>query len=470
MYWTKTVGGRSTRTVARRSVRSAAPSGLRAATVTSSASPGQSVKGCLVLLGVIGAIGITIATSGIALIPIAIGLIAWGIHRRRQPDQVAARLLKSATSLPPEQAVGIFHRAIDVDPNGSATTWTCANWFFNQGCWPDAVDAYAAYLSHPHQLAAELSYGQALLRSGHLDQAIDELQGVRDKAAMDEELQFKAIAEIAQAFYLKTDAGQGLAIASSAPLQRRNLTGGLQGCLLMRGVGRYLAGQRSQGISDLERLYAANAQSSLIEMKQQMTAGTFTLTPTPAYPSWYPAEVEETAQGAEGDSDLGQLSPDGALRWDGTAWLSTGSNIAGVDTNPVPPDQGAAGKGTAASPANNSQVPDSATETTSSQSFAAGASQTPPSASPVFQGATAPTAEVAESTLVATSGDDGAPAFAPIAAPEVSPPSEVSDANAPQFSPDRNWWWNGREWISTVSDDGRHRWDGARWTPTRRSQ
>jgi len=32
-------------------------------------------------------------------------------------------------------------------------------------------------------------------------------------------------------------------------------------------------------------------------------------------------------------------------------------------------------------------------------------------------------------------------------------------------SPDRNWWWNGREWVSTLSDDGLWRWNGTTWLP-----
>ena len=33
------------------------------------------------------------------------------------------------------------------------------------------------------------------------------------------------------------------------------------------------------------------------------------------------------------------------------------------------------------------------------------------------------------------------------------------------LSPDRNWYWDGSQWLPAVSPDGRHRWDGARWWP-----
>jgi cytochrome bd-type quinol oxidase subunit 2 len=32
-----------------------------------------------------------------------------------------------------------------------------------------------------------------------------------------------------------------------------------------------------------------------------------------------------------------------------------------------------------------------------------------------------------------------------------------------QLSPDRNYYWDGRAWISSISPDGMYRWDGARW-------
>jgi sensor c-di-GMP phosphodiesterase-like protein len=38
----------------------------------------------------------------------------------------------------------------------------------------------------------------------------------------------------------------------------------------------------------------------------------------------------------------------------------------------------------------------------------------------------------------------------------------------PQFSRDGNWWWDGRQWIATLSPDGRHRWTGSAWAPVRK--
>lgn len=33
----------------------------------------------------------------------------------------------------------------------------------------------------------------------------------------------------------------------------------------------------------------------------------------------------------------------------------------------------------------------------------------------------------------------------------------------PQFSSDGTWWWDGAQWISTLSPDGYYRWNGTAW-------
>ena len=38
----------------------------------------------------------------------------------------------------------------------------------------------------------------------------------------------------------------------------------------------------------------------------------------------------------------------------------------------------------------------------------------------------------------------------------------------PQFSSDGRWYWDGIQWVSTVSPDGRYRWTGTAWAPVRK--
>jgi hypothetical protein len=37
----------------------------------------------------------------------------------------------------------------------------------------------------------------------------------------------------------------------------------------------------------------------------------------------------------------------------------------------------------------------------------------------------------------------------------------------PQFSSDGNWWWDGAQWMSTLSPDGHFRWNGTAWVAAR---
>jgi hypothetical protein len=41
----------------------------------------------------------------------------------------------------------------------------------------------------------------------------------------------------------------------------------------------------------------------------------------------------------------------------------------------------------------------------------------------------------------------------------------ANHAARPQFSGDGNWWWDGSQWVSTLSPDGHYRWNGTAWEP-----
>jgi hypothetical protein len=144
-------------------------------------------------------------------------------------------------------------------------------------------------------------------------------------------------------------------------------------CLYLRGVGRYLDGDRRQAIADLERLYAVNpAYPDLMAEKAAMEAGTFVFAPAKPYPDWYPVdhreadlaskpEIDEYAPlsatqavaslPADSTQDVAPkialvdsavvpapvpsaatapiISPDGAWLWDGTQWTPS-SQRSGV--------------------------------------------------------------------------------------------------------------------------------------------
>ena len=352
MYWTSVSGSgrRQTRQVTRRPVRRAPPPAYRPAPTPEQNR--QTAIGCLVVVGVLIGIVLTVASYGIALIPIVLGLVLYFIlrkrHRNHQPGYIAQQLIKQATAAPdPAATVGLLHEAIDTDPGGKATLLACANWFYDRHCWADAADAYAGYLHIESTPYYELRHAQALVGAGHLDEASTELAHLRTQA-LDESDQALVLSQLALTFLLKGDPGQGLAFANEASLQKHTLSAGAQKCLMMRGTCRYLVGQKAKGIEDIERLYAMSSLPEVLNVKARMQDGTFQVDAIKPYPSWYPAKVElregpvveEVHEGHDEQLAAGTVSPDGAWSWSGSEWTPITPNSAPIDSpspSPLPP-------------------------------------------------------------------------------------------------------------------------------------
>jgi hypothetical protein len=354
IYYTKTAGG------GRRVRRRAAP--LRSTYSTPQTS--TDYKGCLYVIGILVLLGATIASYGLVLIPVAIGVAGWIWFRRRRPDSIAQRILKQAQSSGPAEAVGLFNQALEVDPHGLKTLQACARWFSEHKCYQDAAEAYAGILHLHNDISAERMYVACLLGAGRVDEAIPRLEHIRAITPAGDSMEAAVLAELASAYLLKGQTSQAMAFIDLAPLRKRNLDIPLQMCLYLRGVGRYLDGDRRQAIADLERLYAVNpAYPDLISEKAAMKDGTFIFAPAEPYPAWYPVDHRETVLASEPQIDehaassatqdvaplpadptqdaatavalidsavipasapstatAPTISPDGAWLWDGTRW------------------------------------------------------------------------------------------------------------------------------------------------------
>jgi tetratricopeptide (TPR) repeat protein len=240
-------------------------------------------------------IAVTIATYGLILIPAAVGVEVWIWYRRRQPDSIAGRIIRQATSAQPPEAVALLNQALEVDPHGLKTLSACANWFFTNACFQDAAEAYAGLLHIQADLDVERKYLACLLGAGRADEAIPRLESLRSTTSAEEDLGIAVLAELATAYFLKGDPAQALAFIGLAPLQKRNLDSNLQLCLYLRGVGRYLTGDHRHAVSDLERLYANNPDfAEVTASKAAMQTGTFAFPPAKPYPDWYPTDHRET--------------------------------------------------------------------------------------------------------------------------------------------------------------------------------
>jgi hypothetical protein len=284
-----------------------------------------------VLVAIAIGLVVTVATSGLALVPIVLGVALFEVLRRRQrnhqPRYQAEQLIKRAMLAADPAAVGLLHEAIDIDPSGKDTLIACANWFYDRQCWADAADAYAGYLHVEATPFYEIRQAESLVRAGHLDEAVAELGHLRTEGLTESD-QALVLSDLAMTFALKGDPGQGLAFANEAGLQKHALSPGAQRCLMMRAICRYLTGQKARGIDDLERLYAINSSPEVLELKARMQNGTYQLDVPNAYPAWYPAKVElregpvveEVPDGHSEVLALGAASPDGKWRWSGSEW------------------------------------------------------------------------------------------------------------------------------------------------------
>jgi hypothetical protein len=343
MYWTSVSGAgrRQTRHVSRRPVRRAPPPAFRVA-----ATPEQNRRTAftwLVIAGIGIAVALTVITAGIALLPIGLGLVLgvvfWRRHRSRQPGYLSRQLIKRAIATSdPAAAVALLHEAVDTDPAGKVTLLACANWFYDRQCWADAADSYAGYLHIESTPYYEIRHAQSLVGAGHLDEAAAELGHLRG-AGLAEPDQAFVLSQLALTFALKDDPGQGLAFANEAGLQKHVLSSGAQRCLMMRGICRYLTGQKAKGIEDMERLYAIGSSAEVLAMKTRMQNGTFQVDVPKPYPDWYPSKVElregpvveEVPDGHSEELAPGAASPDGNWRWSGSEWEPI------VEAEPVAP-------------------------------------------------------------------------------------------------------------------------------------
>jgi tetratricopeptide (TPR) repeat protein len=123
---------------------------------------------------------------------------------------------------------------------------------------------------------AQTDRANSLLRQGLWADAIPLLDRVRQHPELEPDSRYSVIAFLAMAYVATGDHHQALALAETAPLEQRTLSQGLQQCLFMRGMARYLLGGRAQAVRDLERVYAANPSfKGITEAKAGMATNTF---------------------------------------------------------------------------------------------------------------------------------------------------------------------------------------------------
>jgi tetratricopeptide (TPR) repeat protein len=305
-------------------------------------------------VAVLFVIALAVVTYGLILIPVAIGVVALVWYRRTRPVWKAQRLINQATRVGEPEAVAVLYQALEIDPDGKKTLKACGDWFYDHACWLDAGEVYAGYLDAVADLDTESRYVRSLVNAGRLDDALPRLEHLRQLPFLEDESRATVISMLAAVYVMKGDVSQASALIGTASLQKHQLGLGLQQCLYMRAVCRYLLGQRRTAIPDLDRLYAVSpAYPRVGETKSEMLAGAYCFEQCSPRPDWYPVAAlsqgvsESATEGVSaddgllnalpeshvesGDTPSEWISPDGLWRWDGAQWLST------IDGSPAPP-------------------------------------------------------------------------------------------------------------------------------------
>ena len=231
-------------------------------------------------------VGIALLLTGIVLLVVPfIGLsclatgailLLVGLSQRRKPEWKIRALLHQARHHPDNSADAIS-RALAVDPNNPEALAAAATVAFAGQSWPEAAAYYESYLAKaPGDWRAEAHLAISHLNAGNPDSAILHLQHVCQLSVLPDETRVTMTNALAAAFLQKGDGEQALQILKNLPLQRRTLDHPLDEALYLRALSHYQKGERSQALSDLDRLYALHPDyPNLQQVKEAITAGTF---------------------------------------------------------------------------------------------------------------------------------------------------------------------------------------------------
>jgi hypothetical protein len=232
-----------------------------------------------VVLGIVGLLliipvlplGLLVLVAGLAY-----GLVGW--QQRSQPLWQVRAVLRQADAHP-ERRDELLESALAIDTENPEALAAMADRRLQEQRWQDAGELYDRYLVHaPDDILAVGHAGNAWTNAGKLDRAIPLLIRARDDLRLDEDSRAGMTAMLGMAYLKSGQPDQAAVVVGSQPLNRHNLSHGLEQCLFIRAMAHYGAGQKSKGIADLDRLARLNLNfEHLEETRQEMLTGTFTL-------------------------------------------------------------------------------------------------------------------------------------------------------------------------------------------------
>lgn len=180
----------------------------------------------------------------------------------------------------PEKADELLTTALQRRPQDPTLIACLGDLRRNQKRWVEARDLYARVLAlRPNDVRVRADVGGAHVQLAEWNGAVEALEAVRQNPTLTDDSRASIVAHLALAYIALGDISQAVELVAAQPLERRTLNSGLEQCLFVRAIARYLLGERSRAVRDLARLHALNPDFvQARQAKAAMENGTFELT------------------------------------------------------------------------------------------------------------------------------------------------------------------------------------------------
>lgn len=208
--------------------------------------------------------------------PLGLWLLITGLVQLRQPKWRLRTFVRQAAK-EPASAEQLLRMAAAIDPHDPEVLGPLAAYREATGDAAAALPLYREYCAKvPSDWLARGHHALVALRCNQIDEAITELDTIRQGAPLTPDSRASVIAHLAYAHLCREDPDQALVLIDSDPGRTGKLGPGSQQCLFYRAVCHYLLGRPRNALADLEHLYAINPSYDGLEpVREAMKAGTY---------------------------------------------------------------------------------------------------------------------------------------------------------------------------------------------------
>ena len=210
--------------------------------------------------------------------PLGLWLLATGLYQLHRPEW-RIRMFVHQAALEPANAADLLATAMVIDPHSPEVLGPLAELKSAHGDDAAALPLYREYCARvPSDWLARGHFAMAAIRCNQVDEAITQLDAIRQHAPIAEDSMASVIAHLAYAYLCKEDPAQALALLDHAHTHAAASAPGGQQCLFYQGVCEYMLGRTTTAIAQLDRLYAINpGYEGLRAVKDGMVAGMYEL-------------------------------------------------------------------------------------------------------------------------------------------------------------------------------------------------